>query len=99
MFIDIKKQFIFFFDSNGDPVPQQIKKLAERIQSQGIALNMDLKFLQNYPKEHQKTDTECGIYVLFFIIQLIKNAKNPNFFQKNNIPDSEMEALRKVYFN
>jgi len=99
LFIDIKKKFIFFFDSNGDPTPNKIKKLVERIQSQGKSLNIDFIFHQNYPKEHQKSDTECGIYVLFFIIQLIKNTKRPSFFQKENIPDSEMESLRKIYFN
>jgi hypothetical protein len=47
--------------------------------------------------EHQKTNTECGMYVLYIIISLLKKDTYPNF--KKIIPDSKVESLRKILFN
>ena len=68
MFINIKNKKIFFFDSVGDKAPKQIMVLVNRIIKQGKKLNMNIKFDQNHPVEHQYGDTECGIYSLFFIL-------------------------------
>ena len=35
MFIDLEDKFIFYFDSNDTPIPKQMKKLVNRIISQG----------------------------------------------------------------
>ena len=74
LFIDIKKGKIFFFDSAGDKVPKQIKKLSDNIIEQGKQLHPPIQFNfdENHPKEHQFGDTECGIYSLFFIIHMLK---------------------------
>ena len=50
-------------------------------------------------KQHQRTDTECGMYSLYVIIELLENRKTPQYFQKHRISDDEMERLRKIYFN
>ena len=41
LFIDIKKKFIYFFDSNGNFVPKRIEKFVKRVQKQA-------KFLCNF---------------------------------------------------
>lgn len=99
MFIDIKKRFIFFFDSNGDKIPGRVKKLVTRIQKQATALGFTLQFHQNHPKEHQRGDTECGIYSLYLIIQMLTDKKDPEYYKKHRVSDEEMEKLRKKYFN
>jgi hypothetical protein len=99
MFIDIKKRFIFFFDSNGDKIPGRIKKLVKRIQKQAKELGFELDFHQNHPKEHQRGDTECGIYSLYLIIQMLTDKKTPEYYMKHRVSDEEMEKLRKKYFN
>lgn len=99
MFIDIKKKFIFYFNSTGEKVIDEIKVFADRVIKQAKNMGINMKFIQNHPKEHQKTQTECGIYVLYMIIELLKDNKTPEYFQKENIPDSKMEKLRQVYFN
>lgn len=98
MFIDIKKKYIFFFDSVGDKPPKEIGKLIARIESQGKRLNIDFNVIIN-TKSHQREDTECGIYSLFLIIELLESKKNPEYFLTHRIPDKEMEKLRKKYFN
>ena len=99
MFIDIKKKFVFFFDSNGDKIPGRIKKLVTRVQKQAKAIGFELNFYQNHPKEHQKGNTECGIYSLYLIIEMLTDKKKPDYYMNHRISDEEMERLRKKYFN
>lgn len=99
MFINIKQGYIFYFDSNGEKMPKEIKILAERIQHQANELGIDLDIDQNYPKQHQKGDTECGMYVLYFIISLLTDYKSRDYFKTTTIRDEDVEELRHKYFN
>jgi len=78
MFIDIQARFIFYFDSAGSKIPTEIMRLVKRIQKQGLEMSrpIRLKFIENYPMTHQRTNTECGMYSLFFIITMLLN--NPD---------------------
>ena len=60
-------------------------------------LGIDFKVHIN-KREHQKTDSKCGMYCLYFIIQMLKD-KDVTYFLKNNIPDEEVFELRNKYFN
>jgi hypothetical protein len=97
MFIDIKKKYLFYFDSNADATPQEIIKFTHTIRDQAAALGIKLKYFKN-TTEHQKSDTECGMYVLYIITELVKGKKNPDSFEKR-VPDKNMVALRKILFN
>ena len=98
MFIDINKKFILFFDSTGDDMPNEIKKLINKIRKQGNAIGIKFKIYIN-KKEHQKKNTECGMYSLHTIIALLDGHHNVEFFLNTSIPDNNMEKLRKIYFN
>ena len=71
MFVDLENNFIFYFDSALNPVPRQISKLKSEIKKQGKHLHdpIDFNYIQN-DYNHQKTNTECGMYCLFFIVTL-----------------------------
>ena len=97
MFIDVKNEFIFYFDSNASRTPPQINKLTKRIIKQGKLLNIDFKYYKN-KVEHQKTNTECGMYVLYVISQLLQEKMTPDSFNVR-IPDKNMIKLRKILFN
>jgi hypothetical protein len=99
LFINIRKRFILYFDSNGDKTPKEITLLCTRIlnQCKKIGIN-DMKFYEN-KLEHQKSNTECGMYSLFLIIQLIKDVREYDYYMKNRIKDEDVERLRKEYFN
>lgn len=111
MFIDLEDKFIFYFDSNGTIIPKQMKKLVNRIIKQGKELKnpIHFKFYQNYPTVHQYTNTECGMYSLFFLITMLtnkinnkpfRNVKDKLFlFKKKHISDKNMTLLRNIYFN
>ena len=101
MFVDLsmKDPYIFFFDSNGDPAPSQILALVNRIIDQGKDLGMNIKYFHNHPLEHQKGDTECGMYSLYMIIELLTGRKTYEYFIKERIPDKDVERFRHIYFN
>lgn len=108
MFIDIKDQFIFYFDSNGSEIPPEIIILKNRIIEQGKLYNIHFRFFNNVNIVHQQGNTECGMYSLFFIITMltgnIENKRNMtmqqkiNFFRKKRIPDKYVEKYRKIFF-
>ena len=99
MFLDIHKKFLFFFDSNGTPASNEIKDLADKLIDQCKKQNIDITFETNKNKEHQKTNTECGMYSLYFIIQMITETFHPTLLKNKIITDNQMEKLRKIYFN
>lgn len=100
LFIDMKRRNIVYFDSAGSYIPPEIKTFVERIQKQLKNNNeKEYKFIIN-KKEHQKKNTECGMYSLYFIIQMLKNGDYKYFTEsKQTITDEQMEDLRNEYFN
>ena len=97
MFVDISTKQICYFDSGGDNAPIEVCKLKDKIQHQGKRLHIDFKFHKNYPFEHQMHDSECGVYCIYFIAEMLIN---PTFdrFKKKRITDKEMEKYRNIYF-
>jgi hypothetical protein len=98
MFINIKKHEIYYFDSYGDKIPKLIMEFVKRVQKQGRELGIDMKdkWVSN---RHQYSSSECGMYSLFFIIQLLKDTKNFDDFENHKFKDKYMKKLRKIYFN
>lgn len=101
LFINIKKKQIFFFDSAGDKIPNQIKKFVDTVINQGEALPNKIQFVfdENYPVEHQYGNTECGIYSLFFIIHMLEDKITGHYLKTHVLKDKYMENFRKIYYN
>ena len=97
MFVNIKKKNIIYFDSNGNPPPKEVKELIETISRQGKQLGINFVVMEN-KIEHQRSNTECGMYCLYFIVQMLKDINHEHFL-KNRIDDSEVFKLRQKYFN
>ena len=99
LFVNIKKGYIFYFDSTGQKPGKEIKKLVKTITQQAKAINMDLEYIEN-KREHQKGNNECGMYSLYAIISQLKDSKQPNGFLKGEpITDKNMNMLRNSFFN
>jgi len=97
MFINIKKKYIIYFDSNGNEPPPEVRKFVETITTQGKQLGINFDYYEN-TIEHQETESECGMYCLYFIIEMLKD-KPATYFLKHKIDDEEVFKLRKKYFN
>jgi len=103
MFIDLvgknrENPSIYFFDSaeainDINEVPEQILDLIEKFQKQ---YNYQFDVLYN-DIQHQHGNTECGIYCLHFLTEMLKGKGFRNYVnQKNN--DKEIEKFRKLFF-
>lgn len=101
LFINIPKKMIFFFDSAGDEAPKQIMDFVHRVEKQGLALSPPVKFRfdHNHPNVHQQSTSECGMYSLFFVINMLEDKLTANYLKTHRIPDSQMTDYRTKYFN
>ena len=91
--------YIFFFDSTGDRPQKEIREFIKTVTQQGRSLGINFKYHENR-KQHQKRNTECGMYALFMIVNLIEGTRIPaEFMRGDRIPDSHMLEFRKEYFN
>lgn len=106
---DLGKPLLFYFDSTSAPIPPEIKKLVDRLLEQGKNLSINFDYNANTKTEHQKENTECGMYSLFFIVSLLtREVENKpmkpkqllNMFKgSKRIPDKYVEKYRSIYFN
>ena len=71
----------------------------KRLEQQARSIGMQLDFDKNHPKEHQYGDTECGMYTLYFIINMLDGTHDSNYFKTKRIPDKFVEKYRNIYFN
>lgn len=101
LFINLRKKQIFYFDSNGDPIPDQIMKFVVKISDQGRNLRPKVlcEFDQNHPIEHQYGNTECGVYAIFFIIHMLEDKITNHYLKNHVLKDEYMQKFRKVFFN
>jgi len=92
LFVDLRRKFIFYFDSANQPMPSEVRTLIDRIRSQTP--------LKEYTQttQHQRGNTECGMYVLFFLISMLEG-KTPRYFRSHVIRDDEVAKFRRIYFN
>ena len=98
LFVNLKKKEIYFFDSVGNEIPQEINTLVSNITKQGSQMVPPILFNFKENKiKHQSGDTECGVYSLYFIIHMLKDSAKKIKTQK--ITDRQMETYRNVYFN
>ena len=97
LFINTKTKKIIYMDSYGDKPPKQINGLVKRIQIQSEKLGESYEYVKTNMR-HQYSNSECGMYCLYFIINSLKD-KPWNFFNNHRISDKKMKKLRKIYFN
>lgn len=72
MFVDLEHAVIFYYDSALNSTPPEVTRLKDEIVKQGLALNppIQFRFIKNR-HSHQRTNTECGMYSLFFHITML----------------------------
>jgi hypothetical protein len=110
LFIDISRRFMFYFDSAGGNMPEEVNVFIERIQKQAKELDFQFAVKTNGSHAHQQGNTECGVYSLFFIIMMLTGRSTPksrkmplkkvmDLFLKERVPDKTVAQYRNEYFN
>ncbi len=88
---------ISYWDSVAMPPTEEIRILIKRLQTQSVELNKKVKININ-KIQHQYKNTECGVYCLNFIIQMLRGES----FKKvitNIIDDDNMNKRRDLFFS
>ncbi len=98
IYINLNAGYVLYFDSTGDPMPKEVRKLVARLKTQGSAIGLKLRVIVNRAR-HQRQDTECGVYGLFVIAQLLEGQRTPSSLVRGRISDNEMYAFRRHFFN
>ena len=91
-----KHNIIIYWDSIGKKTPLYIKKFITKLKKQGKQINKQFTVTEN-TISHQRNNTECGVYCLHLIIEMLKLDK-PILF-KTRISDKTVAQFRKIYFN
>ena len=98
MFIDLKKNGIYYFDSYGEPEPKEVKELANRLLTQGKKIGKNNMVYKVNNIRHQYKNSECGIYCINFIVEMLKGSEF-NEFINHTIDDTNMNKKRDFYFS
>jgi hypothetical protein len=110
VFVDFKgvnrknKPSIYYFDSVGSEAPDEIEELVEDLIGQSKILvgkkdkriPKELDVLYN-DIQHQHGNTECGVYSIHFLTEMLKGKSFQRYIKKKN-PDKEIEKFRKKFF-
>ena len=103
LFINCKRREIYYFDSygnNSEKVPASIIRFVKKVQKQALKLNKYKPYTFEYNKmRHQYGHSECGMYCLYMIIQLLKSDKTFKLLNSKRITDDSVWKCRKKYFN
>lgn len=94
-----KDGYLFYLDSVGDEIPDEIEKLRLRIQKQAQQVGYTLKLMDTNGLKHQYKTTECGVYCIYFIVSLMKQIHTPEYWQTHRIPDHVIEEYRSKFWN
>jgi hypothetical protein len=94
---DIKKGYIYFYDSYGtSPVENIVKFMKKFDDFYKKKFNKKIDMKHNTTR-HQYENSECGVYSINFILQLL-NGKSMSYITDVKIKDKVINKLRKKIF-
>jgi hypothetical protein len=98
LYFDLKKKQIYFSDSYGIKPEERIIKYINIIKKFMSKYNPTKNIDVRYNKtQHQKGNSECGVYSINFIIRLLKG-KTFDYLTKNRLSDNKVNMCRMKYF-
>lgn len=97
LFANLDKGEIDYVDSTGVPPPIEIKRLMKRIYLFCKSRTGNTTSMYINTTQHQKGNTECGVYSCNFILRLLKG-ESFHTIMATPIPDSTIKKCRFKYF-
>jgi hypothetical protein len=91
--VDLQKDCAYYFDSYGMAPPEQVARFMRYLTLQNPKLT-----LQRNGRRFQYSNSECGMYSMYFIIRMIAGESFKKFCKKR-IADKYMLDFRKVLFD
>lgn len=97
LFIDLENNNIYYFDSYGEPAPDEVNILSQRLIEQGKKYNRNIVYTQNKVR-HQYENSECGVYCIHFVVKLLKGHSFKDITE-NKINDMNMNKNRWFFYS
>jgi hypothetical protein len=87
-----------YFNSAGNPPPREVTRWMEGTRDALVqARNCHITTCVVTSVKHQRSDTECGLYALFYIRARLEG-RPVSAFEGKRIPDGDMTAFRRHVF-
>ena len=99
MFIDLEENMILYYDSAANPEPQEVTRLKNEVITQAKQLQppKKMKLFKN-SIAHQSSNTECGMFCLFFIITCLTRKLDPPIKTMLHTPDKiDNQSLLRIF--
>jgi len=97
MFTDLNDGKLYFSDSYGVAPEKRIRTLMRRIANYFKNNNIRNSDIKHNTLQHQRGGSECGVYSIHFILQLLKGTSFEEL-STSRLSDSEVNRCRDVYF-
>ena len=98
LFCDLEKALIYFSDSMGTRQPKEVNEFMKNIEKYLIDTKKKSDADIRYNKtQHQKGNSECGVYSINFILRLLKG-KTFEHITRKRLSDNQVNKCRIKYF-
>ena len=97
LFTDLEKGQVYFSDSYGRKPEKRINHFIDRIKDYLETCNIDNIDIRHNPTQHQKGNSECGVYSINFILRLLKG-KTFDHLTRKRLTDEKVNKCRFRYF-
>jgi hypothetical protein len=97
LFCDLEKSQIYFSDSMGIRPPKEINDYIKKIEDYLKTKNNDSFDIKYNKTQHQKGNSECGVYSINFILRLLKG-KTFDHITRKRLTDGQVNKCRIKYF-
>lgn len=101
LYVDISENEVNYFDSFGsepsDFMKQKIDRTLKALRIEYPSLTNRVLFSNS--KNKQEHGVDCGVYVVWFVVQRLTQKKSFYQISQQSLPDHECRKLRNVYWN
>lgn len=98
LYADLEKGQVYFSDSSGSKPEKRIVDFIDKIEKYLVNKrkinNPDVRYNK---VQHQKGNTECGVYSINFILRLLKG-KTFDHITRKRVADEKVNKCRMIYF-
>jgi len=98
LFADLTKGQIYYSDSMGTRQPKEVNEFMKQIEKYLTEIkkmtNLDIRYNKT---QHQKGNSECGVYSINFILRLLKG-KTFDHLTRKRLTDNQVNKCRIKYF-
>ena len=95
LFWQPRRPVFYFFDSVGHPPPERVRAWCKRVARKYPPGTK--RRLYRCRKQHQRENTECGMYAIYFLTEMLRGVPFREFARRD-MPDGDVNRLRQHFY-